>query len=201
MRARLLDAAIACLAERGYRGTSTNDIVRRAHVSRGALAHHFRTRADLMSAAARRLIDQRADEFRARFGAIPPDERTPAEALTVLWSFYDSPGCMALLELTIAARHQPELRAVLSELPDQIAGLTRRIFAEYFPDLAGLPFLDEALRAINALFTGLALATASTADEPSRVAEVRAFVQTLVTVAVQLVTATNPVAPAEPVAT
>ena len=192
MRSRLLDATIAALAERGYRGTSTNDIVRRAHVSRGALAHHFRTRAELVSAAARRLIDQRAEQFRTRFGAIAPDERTPAEALAVLWSFYDSPSCTALLELTIAARHEPELRAVMAAMPDQIAGLTRAIFAEFFPEFVRLPFLDEALRAINALFTGLALAAISTADAPARHDDVRAVVRLLATLAPQLAVATAP---------
>ena len=87
-------------------------------VSRGALAHHFRTRAELVSAAAQRLVDQRAAEFRDRFGAIAPERRTLAEALDVLWSFYDSPGCAALLELMIAARHEPELAPVMAPMPD-----------------------------------------------------------------------------------
>ncbi|MGN6472734.1 MAG: helix-turn-helix domain-containing protein, partial [Mycobacteriales bacterium] len=38
MRTRLLDATIHCLAESGYGRMSTNDVVRRARVSRGALA-------------------------------------------------------------------------------------------------------------------------------------------------------------------
>ena len=194
-RARLLDATIACLAERGYRATSTNDIVRRAHVSRGALAHHFRNRAELVSAAAQRLIDQRATEFRERFGAIEPERRTPAEALDVLWSFYDSPGCAALLELMIAARHEPELAPVMAPMPDQIAGLTATIFAEFFPQLAPLPYLDEALRSVNALFTGLALAGLTGADVREGVAEIRGFVQTLASFATQLTASAAQLAP------
>lgn len=191
MRARLLDATIACLAERGYRNTSTNDIVRLARVSRGALAHHFPTRTELVSAAARRLIDQRAAEFRERFGAIAPERRTPAEALDVLWSFYDSPSCVALLELTIAARHEPELREVIAGMPEDIAGLTSSIFAEFFPELAGLPFLDQILRSVNALYTGLAVAAVGGEGVREGVAEVRAFVQTLATLAQQYATRTT----------
>jgi AcrR family transcriptional regulator len=186
MRARLLDATIACLAENGYSHTSTNDIVRRAHVSRGALAHHFRTRNELISAAAQRLVAGRADEFRVRFGALAPERRTLAEAVTVLWSFYDDPGCVAMLELMVAARHESELRGVFVPMPDQIAELTASVFAEFFPDLAGLPLLDEALRAIHALFAGLALTTLATGDGGGRTGDVRAFVKLLASLAPQL---------------
>jgi AcrR family transcriptional regulator len=185
MRSRLLDATIECLAERGYRHTSTNDIVRRAHVSRGALAHHFRTRTDLVAAAAQRLIESRAVEFRARFGAIAPERRTPAEALTVLWSFYDDAGCVALLELMMAARHEPDLQAVLAPMPEQIAELTAAVFAEFFPDLAALPFLDEALRSIHALFAGLAFTALATGNADRRAADVRAFIKLLASMAPQ----------------
>lgn len=189
MQARLLDATITCLAERGYSNTSTNDIVRQAHVSRGALAHHFRTRTELISAAAQRLVQSRAEQFRTRFGAIAAERRTPAEALNVLWSFYDDPGCVAMLELTVAARHEPELRAALAPMPEQIAELTKTVFAEYFPDLAALPFLDEALRSINALFAGLALAGLSADDPQGHAAEVRAFVKILAALAPRIATA------------
>jgi AcrR family transcriptional regulator len=186
MRARLLEATITCLAERGYGRTSTNDIVRRARVSRGALAHHFPTKIDLVSAAAQRLLEDRAAEFRTRFGGIAAERRTTAEALTVLWSFYDDPGCVAVLELMLAARHEPELRAVLASMPDQIAEVTADVFAEFFPELAALPFIDEVQRSIHALYAGLALAALATGDANNRGADVRAFLKVLVSLAPQL---------------
>ncbi|MEO6885657.1 MAG: TetR/AcrR family transcriptional regulator [Jatrophihabitantaceae bacterium] len=185
MRTRLLDATLECLAERGYSNTSTNDIVRRAHVSRGALAHHFRTRNDLFSAAAQRLITARAAEFRERFTAIAPARRTPAEALTVLWSFYDDAAFVAMMELMIASRHEPELRAVLAPMSDQIADITAAVVADFLPELAGLPLLDGALRSIHALFAGLALGALASSDGQGRGADVRAFVQVLVSLAPQ----------------
>lgn len=175
MRARLLDATIECLDELGYGAMSTNDVVRRARVSRGALSHHFPTKADLVRAAAERLVEQRAVEFRTRFDAIPPERRTPAEAVDVLWSFYDSAGGRALLELSVAARHQPELEGVLSPMVDRIAGLTGAVLAEYFPDLARLPYVEQALRAIHALFAGLALGSLAGADNRRGGEDVRAL--------------------------
>lgn len=183
MRARLLDATIDCLDELGYGAMSTNDVVRRARVSRGALSHHFPAKADLVRAAAQRLVEQRAVEFRTRFEAIPPARRTPAEALDVLWSFYDSAGGRALLELTVAARHQPELEGVLSPMVDRIAGLTGEVLVEYFPDLARLPYVEQALRAIHALFAGLALG--GLAGDDRGAAEVRRLLAGIVSLPLQ----------------
>ena len=56
---RILEATLECLSERGYAATSTNEVVRRAGVSRGALVHHFSSKSDLVAAAAVHLIRKR----------------------------------------------------------------------------------------------------------------------------------------------
>src|SRR5438094_7885074 len=104
MRGRLLDAAIEGLAETGYSGFSTNDVVRRAGVSRGALAHHFPTKAGLVAAAADRLVELRAAEFRARVGGIAPERRTVGRALDVRWTLFEAHAYQALLALWFAVR-------------------------------------------------------------------------------------------------
>ena len=186
MRTRLLAATIECLSEFGYSAMSTNDVVRRAHVSRGALAHHFPTKADLVTAAAARLVEQRGAEFRERFGAMAPQQRTPAEALSVLWSMYDDENAAALIELSVAARHRPELRAVLAVVPDRIAELTRDIMAEFFPELAGLPFVEECLYAVHAMYEGLALNAMAGEDLRRRGEELRALLRVAVSFLPQL---------------
>ncbi len=180
MRARLLDATIECLSESGYGRMSTNDIVRKARVSRGALAHHFPTKADLVKAAAQRLLDHRAEQFHERFAAIAPERRTPAEALAVLWSFYDDPSGLALIELTVAARSHRELRSILQPMSKQIEKITAEVVVAYFPDLAGLPFIEEALRAVHAMYVGLALSAQAGSEAVQHSAEVRAFLKVLV---------------------
>jgi len=177
MRERLLDATIECLATTGYGLMSTNDVVRTAGVSRGALAHHFPTKTDLVTAAAIRLLAQREADFRARFSALAPADRTPAVALDVLWSFYADPSGIALLELTVAARSHPELKDVLAPMTKQIEASTADVFGEYFPDLARLPIAEPALRAIYALFAGL---TVTSMGGDSHGDEVREFLKTLV---------------------
>ena len=47
-RLRILDAAVACLVESGYAGTTTLTIQARAGVSRGRLLHHFPSKETLL---------------------------------------------------------------------------------------------------------------------------------------------------------
>lgn len=179
MRTRLLDATIECLAESGYGQMSTNDVVRRAKVSRGALAHHFPTKADLVTAAAERLVESRGKEFRERLSAVEPERRTPDEALAVLWSFYDDPTGLALIELTVASRAYPELKVVLGRMTEQIAAITAEMVLEYFPDLAQLPYIEEALRSLHALYAGLALSAIAGEDARVHATQVREFLGVL----------------------
>jgi len=62
-RARLLDAAIDVLVDLGYARASTQEIARRAGVSRGAQLHHFPTREALVVAAVEHLVERRLAEF------------------------------------------------------------------------------------------------------------------------------------------
>jgi AcrR family transcriptional regulator len=184
MRNRLLDASIECLADTGYSGFSTNEVVRRAGVSRGALAHHFPAKADLVAAAADRLIALRAAEFRARFGAVPAPRRTVAKALDVLWTFFDDPSYQALLELIVAARSDDELRPVMAAGLRHAAEVTREVFAESFPELADSPFIGETLDAILALYSGLAAQAALDGGAADRHTAVRNLLKGALSLAV-----------------
>ena len=71
MRERLLEAAIDCLYELGYAGTTTIEVAARAGVSRGAQLHHFPTKEHLVTLAVRHVLARRVDEFRAAFADLP----------------------------------------------------------------------------------------------------------------------------------
>jgi AcrR family transcriptional regulator len=179
MRARLLDATVDCLVDHGYAELSTNDVVRRAGVSRGALAHHFPTKAELVAAAGERLIEQRTAEFRASFSTMAPSRRTIAQALDLLWSYYEGPTFAALLELIVAARTNPELRGVLAEGPERITAAALEVFVDFFPEFTDNPLAGQMVRAVVALLGGLALQAIVDEDRQGHHAAVRELIKTL----------------------
>jgi len=125
MQRRLLDATIEALFEKGYGGTTTLEVQQRAGVSRGALLHHYASRADLMVAAVEHLCRERMAEVLALVQQAPPKARRAEWAVRVLWRTFDGPLFTAALELWLAARNDAELLAVL--LPqERVLGQTIR---------------------------------------------------------------------------
>ncbi len=67
-RRALLDSARALFAQRGYADIATEEIVRQARVTRGALYHHFRGKEDLFRAVFEEIISELGE--RAAQGAM-----------------------------------------------------------------------------------------------------------------------------------
>ena len=78
-RAALIEAARALFAERGYAGVGTEEIVRAAGVTRGALYHHFDGKRDLFEAVYERVEAELAE--RIATGALNADAESPLEAM------------------------------------------------------------------------------------------------------------------------
>jgi len=158
-RAALLAATVDTLVERGYRGTTTSDVARRAGVSYGALLHHYPTKADLLCAAVAHLLDQRIGEFRKAMADLPPETVTRDAAIDVLWTMFSGPTFTAWLELWLAARTDPELTPAVEAVDREFSSTSVELFRELFPDeSAAAP--DLPVTAVATLFTflnGLAL--------------------------------------------
>lgn len=114
-REKVLDATVASLIERGYGATTTQEVNRRAGVSRGALLHQFPTREALVVAAIGHLVDRRKAEIIERAAGGAAD-------LTLLLEVFDGPLFYAALELWVAARTDPVLREALIPVEERIAG-------------------------------------------------------------------------------
>jgi AcrR family transcriptional regulator len=171
-RGRLLDATVACLAELGYARTSTTEIVRRAGVSRGAQVHHFPTKADLVASALDHVFERRNAEFRAAFAELPEDTNKTVAAIDLLWSMFEGDTFDAWLELAVAARTDPELRARLTAVMRRFHTNVRETFRELFPAPRGADGLyDVAPHFIFVLLDGLALHRIAD-DDPTPIAGV-----------------------------
>lgn len=183
-RARLLDAAVACLVELGYGGTTTTVVAERAGVSRGAQLHHFATRAQLISAAVQHVFQGLTDDYRAGFAAIPPGADRVDAAVDLLWSLYLQPRHLAALDLYLAARTDAELRAALAPVAAQHRENVLALAREYFPEAArhGARF-EALLDLILDTMLGLALARGlygERASDAAVLAEIRRLARELV---------------------
>ncbi len=110
MRQKLLDATVQCLAERGYAATSTNEVVKRAGVSRGALAHHFSSKTELVAEAAASLIASRIRTTNEEIARSASKGEGLGTRLRLPWASYERLFA-ANIEFMVAARTDQDLRA------------------------------------------------------------------------------------------
>ena len=95
-RDALLAAARALFAERGYAGVGTEEVVRRAGVTRGALYHHFRDKQDLFRA----VFEQTEAELVQAIGAQVEGIADPMELLHAgVRAFLDACGDPVLMRI------------------------------------------------------------------------------------------------------
>jgi AcrR family transcriptional regulator len=148
-RRALLDATVESLIQVGFARTTTLEVQRRADVSRGALLHHFPSKAELLVAAVDHLAEMRARELKQLAGVLPSERdgraRTSA-VLELLWQCFSGEFFQVAMELRTAARTDPELRPVLvaaeRALRDRIVAQARMLFGK---EIAEHPGLDRAL--------------------------------------------------------
>jgi AcrR family transcriptional regulator len=164
-RGRLLDATLDCLAELGYAGTTTTEVVKRAGLSRGAQVHHFPTKAELVVAAVEHLFQRRHDEFRQAFTKLPAGDRTLDAAIDLLWEMFQGPTFDAWLELVVAGRTDPGLRTEVARVTNEFDAGTDEIFAELFPEAVPAELRPIALGFTMHLLNGAAVARMSGIDE------------------------------------
>jgi AcrR family transcriptional regulator len=157
-RGALLDATLEVLAEVGYARLTTSHVVVRAGVSRGAQAHYFATKADLVVQALEHLTDRLVAELVARplRRAVGP-RRQYELLLNQLWDLHTGPASTALLELLVAARTDGDLRAHLVRFDRHVAATLRDAAARVAPGLAEHPEFHAALVAALSTIRGLTL--------------------------------------------
>jgi AcrR family transcriptional regulator len=171
-RESLLSAARALFAAQGFDGTGTEQIVVEARVTRGALYHHFRDKADLFRA----VMAQAAGDVATRL----IDEQLAADAESPLAEIRE--GVSAFLDVCVGGDFQ---RIVLVDGPrvlgtdawdDLVERYGRSILEEWLNrcvqagDLDPVPVRSLA-RLLIAMLTEASLAIALAADPAAERAE------------------------------
>ncbi len=168
MRARLLEATVELLVEKGFAGTSTTLVSERAGVSRGAQLHHFPTKNDLVVAAVEHLTVVRGAELAAAATKLPTGVRRTRAVLQMLGDHFTSPVFTAALELWVAARADETLLSAVAPLEQRVGRETHRLTVECLGADESRPGTRELIQATLDLVRGLGLATTITDDTRRR---------------------------------
>ncbi|MFD3519398.1 TetR/AcrR family transcriptional regulator [Streptomyces sp. NPDC058653] len=164
-RRRLLEAAVSCLAEYGWAGSTVSVVAERAGVSRGAAQHHFPTREDLFTAAVEYVAEERTSALRA-LGPTGPDRRR--EVVEEVVALYTGPLFRAALHLWVAASNEEQLRARVTELEGRVGREAHRMTVELLGADESVPGVRETIQGLLDMARGLGLATLLTDDTQRR---------------------------------
>lgn len=164
-RQRLLAAAVACLAEYGWAGSTVSVVAERAGVSRGAAQHHFPTREDLFTAAVEYVAEERSTALRALFPEGAADRRAVVAALVGL---YTGPLFRAALHLWVAASDEEQLGARVTELEARVGRESHRIAVDLLGADESRPGVRETVQGLLDMARGLGLANLLTDDGARR---------------------------------
>ncbi|MGW9477950.1 TetR/AcrR family transcriptional regulator [Saccharomonospora azurea] len=178
-RRRLMEAAVDCLAELGWTGTTVGVVAERAGVSRGAAQHHFPTREDLVVATVEFLAEEQIAELRERAGTLPPGRRRAEPVARLLLNLYTGTKFRAALHLWVAASTDDALRAVLGPLEAKVGREAHRVAVDLLDADESRPGVRETVQATLDLARGLGLADLLSDDSRRRQRLVRQWARML----------------------
>jgi AcrR family transcriptional regulator len=163
----LMEATIDCLFRLGFGATTTHVVAEAAGLSRGAMVHHYPTKADLMVAAVRYAWEKELSEMREAMEKFDPGLARFRAVIEVHWAFVQRPEDTAIHEVRNGSRSDPELAAAVRPIMAEIAS----DYAHFVGTLirqAGLE-PDEELRGLTVNWvTALPMMAFYRAADPNR---------------------------------
>lgn len=163
-RQRLLEAAIECIAELGWQGSTVAVVAERAGVSRGAAQHHFPTREDLVTSAVEYVSAQRLAMLRSQAVDLPVGPERTRAVMALIERMYTSPLFRAAVHVWVAAVADERLRERVAGLEAQVGRESHRTVLELLGVEESRPGVREAVQATLDLGRGLGLANLLTDD-------------------------------------
>jgi AcrR family transcriptional regulator len=167
-RQKLLDAAVECLVELGWAGSTMTVVAERAGVSRGAAQHHFPTREALVTAAVEHVTEVRVADIQRELDALPAGPMRTEAVVELIVSWFTGPAFRAALEIWVAASADPRLRELVVPLEARTGRKVHRAAAELLGVDESAAGVREMIQATLDLARGLGLANLLTNDSRRR---------------------------------
>ena len=182
-RERLLAATIRLLRNGGYSAASVKAIAAEAGMSLGSLQHHFPTKAKLMTAVVERLADKRLAAYQANAEVVADPLARYVGSFDSTWALVKEPEFMAVLEILLARRSDPELWAESQAAIDTNEAFLKQWVTKLGADVGDSPAVAQFRRSLsNTFLYGLAMQLAVGMD-PAEVEELAAYWKALTVLA------------------
>jgi AcrR family transcriptional regulator len=131
---QMIDAAVACILDRGFYRASSNEIARRAGVTWGVIQYHFGTREALMLA----VLEDGASRFAELVETAQIEGDTAVERLEqlldILVAHYGTPEYLAYMQILLNMDHDPststQVRETLRSLAEHSSNNVRRLLRD-----------------------------------------------------------------------
>lgn len=118
-RAALFAAAVVTIDRLGFAGANNATIADEAGVSRGAITHHFSTRAAFMAEVVRWVFEQETTAFRDLMKQKHTGSRV-SDWPELLWDVFSRPSGVAVLEILVASRSDAELASLVLPMQAEV---------------------------------------------------------------------------------
>ena len=141
-RARVIDAAVACILDEGFYRASSNKIARRAGVTWGVIQYHFGTREALLLAVHERGLDELDRCLADAVIAGRSVEARLGSFVDALWGYYRRPEFLAYMQVMLNLSHDPTtaestqaaLKSVGVRVNERVPALARAVVGPDVPD-------------------------------------------------------------------
>ena len=163
VRDRIIRAAVAVFAEKGYHRATIADVVARSGLSVGAIYTHFTGKEELFLQSCDLISGQGLDELAARLAPLT----STAERLRAAVAYYvetidefdDAPGQVGLVRAWAEAGEEPGVREMLVRRRERLLGAAQLLLREGIArgELPDWLDVDGFARGFMALLDGLLL--------------------------------------------
>ncbi|MFC5213773.1 TetR/AcrR family transcriptional regulator [Streptomyces coerulescens] len=120
-RTQIAEAAVRCFGRNGLERTSIADIIAESGLSAGSIYAHYRNKAELVQAAAREVLAERAEVLAEHAASdVPPD---PDELLARLIAAIDPAEARVGVQTWGEATTNPAIRDIVVDMTDRMRAM------------------------------------------------------------------------------